>query len=601
MTSVTHTVGFSQVENHLFEVQLRITKPAKQQLLSLPVWIAGSYLIREFSGQLQGLEASQGRSACPVKQRSKNEWVVSTNASTPLVVRFAVYAFDASVRTAFLDQTRGFFNPTSLCLRVAGQTGTTQRLVITKPAQAHCSTWRVSTALKPVAVDARGYGSYTAANYDMLADSPVTLGDFWRGQFTLRGVPHQFVVTGMGSATQAGFDHKRLMADTKRICETEMALWHGASAKATPLPFDRYVFMLHASGNGYGGLEHQFSTALICPRAHLPQLDTANPTAMSPGSPISASDGYTQLLGLISHEYFHTWNVKRMRPSELATIHYDSENYTELLWFFEGFTSYYDDLMLQRAGIISRDTYLELIAKTMNQVAQTPGRLVQSVAQASFDAWVKYYRINENTPNATVSYYTKGSLVALCLDLSLRSASDSHTTLDDLMRSLWVITTGGPMRERDITAALVQLGYPDIAKQLQVWVHSTSALPVASLLSAFGVKQHRTTPTTAQYLGMRVAQTNGLRISHVQRGSAAETAGFASGDEWLAITVGGQTWRVMALDEVTTWLAQCAEVQALVNRDGQIITLDLHMPVTPAAQLHTLHTVDATLLKHWLH
>ena len=591
---VSYTVGFDHVQSHLFHVELRIAKPAKQQLVSLPVWIAGSYLVREFSGQLQSLSATQGRSACVVHQRSKNEWVVSTNAGAALTLRYAVYAFDASVRTAYLDQTRGFFNPTSLCLRVAGHTHAPLQLVINKPAPPSLAAWRVSTALLPQQLDAKGFGSYVAANYDELADSPVTLGDCWRGQFKLRGVVHQFVVTGMGSGANPGFDTKRLLADTKRICEAEMALWHGSGAKATALPFDRYVFMLHASGNGYGGLEHQHSTALICQRADLPRLTT---NGAVPSVPPTAHDGYTQLLGLISHEYFHTWNVKRMRPAELASINYDRENYTELLWFFEGFTSYFDDLLVQRAGLISRDAYLELLTKTINQVAQTPGRLVQSVAQSSFDAWVKYYRINENTPNATVSYYTKGALVALCLDLSLRSVG---STLDQLMRALWTHTNGGPMREQDVVSVLKKMGHADLARQLLSWVHSTHELPVAALLAQFGVQLSASAATTAQQLGVRVQETNGLRISHVQRGSAAEAAGLASGDEWLAVAVNGQTWRVNKLADVLTWVPESGQMQALVNRDGQVLTLALQWPTHLPTQLVQLRVRDQALLRAWL-
>lgn len=591
---VSYTVTVDRVESHLFHVELRIAKPAQQQLLSLPVWIAGSYLVREFSGQLQNLSAVQGRRACVVRQQSKNEWMVSTSGVSPLTVRYAVYAFDPSVRTAYLDHTRGFFNPTSLCLRVAGHTHARQQLVINKPAQDALAAWRVSTALTPQQLDAKGFGSYTAANYDELADSPVTLGDFWRGQFKLRGVVHQFVVTGMGGNANPGFDTRRLLADTKRICEAEMALWHGIGAQATALPFDRYVFMLHASDSGYGGLEHQHSTALICKRADLPRIGNSG---AAPTVPPAASDGYTQLLGLISHEYFHTWNVKRMRPAELASINYDRENYTELLWFFEGFTSYFDDLLVYRAGLISRDTYIELLTKTINQVAQTPGRMVQSVAQSSFDAWVKYYRINENTPNATVSYYTKGALVALCLDLSLRVAG---CTLDQLMRTLWVDTGGGPMREQDVVNALKHMGCADLARRLLSWVHSTDELPVAALLAKFGVQQSASAATTAQQLGVRVSETNGLRISHVQRASAAEAAGLASGDEWLAVAVNGQTWRVNKLADVLTWIPASGEMHALVNRDGQVLTLALQWPQQSAVKLVKLCVGDEALAQTWL-
>jgi len=286
-------------------------------------------------------------------------------------------------------------------------------------------------------------------------DCPFELGPFWSGSFTACGIPHRFVVAG----APPSFDGAKLLADTQAICEAEIRFWHGQERSQkqsrsrktgegqSPIPFKHYVFMLNAVADGYGGLEHKNSTALICKRADLPRLPR---TTLAPTTH-KQPEGYTQLLGLISHEYFHTWNVKRLRPLELATYDYTQENYTELLWFFEGFTSYYDDLLLRRAGLIDNATYLKLLTKTVNGVAQTPGRLVQSVAQASFDAWVKYYRQDENTPNATVSYYTKGSLVGLCLDLSLRA--EGKTSLDAVMRGLWARCQGGPMAEADLLAA----------------------------------------------------------------------------------------------------------------------------------------------------
>ena len=261
------------------------------------------------------------------------------------------------MRTAWLDATRGFFNGTSLCLRAEGHTQSPHALELCSPRARPA--WSVATGLAAVKVNARGFGTYAAVDYDELADSPVELGAFWSGEFKACGVPHRFVVAG---ATPA-FDGARLLADTKKICETSIRFWHGARKP----PHKSYVFMLHATEDSYGGLEHRNSTALICGRRDLPRL----------GEP-KTSDGYTTLLGLISHEYFHTWNVKRLRPAEFARYDYAQENYTRLLWFFEGFTSYYDDLLLRRAGLIDDAGYLKLLNKTLNQVLQTPGRAVQS-------------------------------------------------------------------------------------------------------------------------------------------------------------------------------------------------------------------------------
>ena len=562
---------------HLFAVELEIPRPAARQRLSLPVWIPGSYLVREFAQHLQGLRAECQGQDVAARQLDKNTWEVRTDGQQPLRLRYEVYAFDASVRTAFLDATRGFFNPTSLCLRVHGQEDSAHGLDLVD--NAHTQGWQVATGLPAIKTRRNGFGSYRAADYDELADSPFTLGPFWSGSVKVRGVAHRLVVTGAGP----WFDGERLLRDTQRICEAQVAFWHGQAAAREAPPFTRYVFMLHASGDGYGGLEHRNSTALLCQRADLPRLPEAGTEA---SARLKATDGYTTLLGLISHEYFHTWNVKRLRPREFARYDYDQENYTSLLWFFEGFTSYYDDLFLQRAGLIDHATYLQLLTKSINQVLQTPGRQVQSVAQASFDAWVKYYRVHENTPNATVSYYTKGALVALALDLTLRA--EGGATLDQVMRELWRRCQAGPMAEADLLAALKKVGKRSFAPELAAWVHGTDDLPLAALLQRHGVQWQEDPAPLAQRLGLRVTESDGLVLKTVLRGSAAEAAGLAAGDEWLGVELPsadgaqeGSAWRVRKLDDVALYARGQADITALVARDGRLLRARLHWP--PAA------------------
>ena len=564
MTTVSHapgiryTVQASAVDAHLFDVQLHITKPATDQLLSLPVWIPGSYLVREFAKNLQSLSATQNGQSVPAEQLSKNQWKIACSADAECVISYQVCAYDTSVRTAWLDRRRGFFNGTSLCLRVHGQESQPHDLeLLSSPAT---QGWQVATGLTPAQIDANGFGLYTAAHYDALVDCPVEMGQFWRGSFTAGGVPHEFVVAGAAPS----FDGQRLLADTQKICEAEIAFWH---ADGSQPPMDRYVFMLNVVDDNYGGLEHRNSTALICGRRDLPRKGEAK-----------AGEGYNTLLGLISHEYFHTWNVKRLRPAEFARYDYARENYTELLWFFEGFTSYYDDLLLRRAGLIDDATYLRLITKTINQVLQTPGRKVQTVAQASFDAWVKYYRQDENTPNATVSYYTKGSLVALCLDLKLRQ--EGKTTLDDVMRGLWSRCKAGPMAEADLLAVLEQLAGRPYVRDLQQWVHSTGELPLAELLAAHGVTVKSEPAQLAQRLGLRVAENHSVQIKTVLRGGAAEKAGLAPGDEWLGVQVKGQGWRISKLDDVGFYAGSQKQLTAVVARDGRLLELPLQLPGT---------------------
>jgi predicted metalloprotease with PDZ domain len=313
-----------------------------------------------------------------------------------------------------------------------------------------------------------------------------------------------------------------------------------------------------------------------------------------------APEGYTTLLGLISHEYFHTWNVKRLRPAEFSRFDYANENYTELLWFFEGFTSYYDDLLLHRAALIDQATYLTLLGKTINQVLQTPGREIQSVAQASFDAWVKYYRQDENTANATISYYTKGSLVALCLDLTLRQQAKS--SLDAVMRGLWQRCRGGPMTEADLLGVLEHLSGRSFQKEIALWVHSSAELPLQTLLERQGVSVQQESADLAQRLGLRVSENAGVQVKSVLRGSAAEQAGFAAGDEWLALESGtgkqASSWRLSKLDDVPLYAGAASTIGALVARDKRILKLSLKLPA-PARRC-CLTVRDKKLVEQWL-
>lgn len=574
--SLHYHVELHHLHAHQYRVTLRIATPAAQQLVSLPVWIPGSYLVREFAKNLQELNARQNGQPIAVQQLSKHQWQLDCSANAPVELSYLVNAYDTSVRTAWLDQRRGFFNGTSLLLRVHGQEAQPHQLRISPSAQV--PDWKLATGLSAVEVDAQGFGTYTAGNYDELVDCPVEMGNFWSSSFTARGVPHRFVVAG----APASFDGERLLRDTQKICEAEIDFWGVA-------PHSSYVFMLNVTHDGYGGLEHCNSTALICSRSDLPRQGVDK-----------ASDGYVQLLGLISHEYFHTWNVKRLRPAELVPYNYDQENYTELLWFFEGFTSYYDDLLLRRAGLIDNATYLKLITKTLNQVQQTPGRKVQSVAQSSFDAWVKYYRQDENTANATVSYYTKGALVAMSLDLKLRQ--EGQTTLDAVMRALWQRCQGSAMSEADVLTVLQALTGRSWETELQAWVHVTQELPVTELLAAHGVAADADQPVPAQALGLRVQESHSVLIKQVLRGGLAEQAGMMAGDEWYGIEIGGQGWRLGKLEELAMYAPQgTTSITALVARDRQLLRLTLPLPQASAPlSNYKLRVQDEAAVNRWL-
>ncbi len=545
---------------HHWHVEMTLLRPAVTQRLQLPVWIPGSYMVREFSRHLQDLACSQAGRSCSVTQIDKTTWELHADPDLPLTVSYTVYALDNSVRSAWLDSARGFFNATSVCLIAQGLADHPHTLELL-PALAHPS-WRVATGLCAHRVDRRGFGVYRALDYDELADCPVEMGDFWSAEFDACGVVHRVVVAG----ALPSFDRERLLRDTQKICETAIRFWHGVAAGAADVPFAHYTFLLNAVDDNYGGLEHRNSTALIAARRDLPRL----------GEP-KTSEGYTTLLGLISHEYFHTWNVKRLRPVEFTRYDYARENYTDLLWFFEGFTSYYDDLLLRRAGLLDDTAYVRLLNKTINQVLQAPGRTVQSVAQASFDAWVKYYRQDENTPNATISYYQKGALVALCIDLTLRQQGSG--TLDDAMCGLWQRCQGGPMQEADVLAVLQALSGRSWAKEIKAWVHGTRELPLRPLLESQGVQVYDDAAQPAQRLGLRVTETAGvLRIKTVLQGGAAQRAGLCAGDEWLGVELPSGGWRIHKLDDLGAVLGPARRCVALISRDKQLLRLPLALP-----------------------
>ena len=565
-TPIHYHVEIADAHAHQWRVTLTLPRPAPRQRLSLPVWIPGSYLVREFARHLSALEASQGGHPVALTQLDKTTWQAECAGGAALVVSHLVYAYDPSVRAAFLDAERGFFNGTSLCLRAEGREAEPHALTLGALPRG----WQVATAMPAQPGRAR---AWIAGDYDELVDHPFMLGRFWRGAFEACGVPHEFVVVG----AWPGLDGERLLADTQKVCEAQIALWHGRRRRVAQreLPFARYVVMLHATEEGWGGLEHRASTALIAARRDLPRRHA------EPGA--TAGDGYVNLLGLISHEYFHAWNVKRLRPAELARPDYARENHTPLLWFFEGFTSYYDDLALVRARLIDEPRYLKLLAKAVNAVADTPGRRVQSVAQASFDAWTKYYRPDENTPNATVNYYTKGALVALALDLALRGGG--HGSLDELLRRLWHSSGGGPLTQDDIVAAVRAQAGDALAVELLRWVHGTDELPLAPLLALVGLALTPQTaaPGLAAALGLRLAESplSGVQVKTVLRGSAAERAGVAAGDELLA----ADGWRLRRLDDAQGWLAPGAAFELLLAREQRIVRIRVQPPAQP---LHAL-------------
>ncbi|MCC6534967.1 MAG: M61 family metallopeptidase [Burkholderiales bacterium] len=531
---VRYHIRPSHPEAHLFGVDLEVREPDPAgQILSLPAWIPGSYMVREFARNIVRIDARCGRQRIALEKIDKHTWRAAA-CSGALSLRYEVYAWDHSVRGAHLDTGHGFFNGTSVFLRVHGHEDAACLVEIVRPEGRAYRHWRVATAMASAGAGADGFGSYRAQDYDELIDHPVEMGTFSLVTFNARGVAHDIAITGRHDC-----DMKRLARDLKRMVEAHMSLFGG------PPPVERYVFLVSAVGEGYGGLEHRASTALMCSRYDLPRARVAR-----------QDERYFTFLGLASHEYFHTWNVKRIKPAAFTPYDLARENYTRLLWAFEGITSYYDDLALARSGLMSRQQYLRCLARTMTAVERGSGRRKQSVSESSFDAWIKYYRQDENAPNAIVSYYAKGSLIALALDLTLRKATRGRRSLDDLMRALWRDFGDGRrgVAETEIEAMAERIAGVPLARFFERALRSTEDMKLAGLLRDFGVRTHlgraqstsdrggtpaaRNPATAAQraVLGARIDSSGAeVKLGQVFDGGAAQAAGLAAGDVLVAI------------------------------------------------------------------
>ena len=415
---IRYSIRPSNPYAHLYSVTLEIANPAPDvQLLRMPAWIPGSYMIREFAKNVVEIHAqdTEGK-ALEITKKDKSTWMLTTAGSTGVRITYSVYAWDLSVRSAHLDQTHAYFNGTSVFLEVVGQHESPCEVEILNADIPEATHWKVATTLAEAGAERYGFGKYSANNYDDLIDHPVEIADFTIGHFTACGVPHELVLSGKHYA-----DVARICDDLKKICE------HHIQFYGEPAPMERYLFITWVVGNGYGGLEHRSSTSLICKRDDLPSVNSSE----------QVSEDYQNFLGLCSHEYFHTWNVKRIKPSVYIPYDLSQETHSELLWAFEGITSYYDDLGVLRSGLISTEQYLKTLARTYTRVHRAEGRFKQSVVASSFDTWTKFYKQDENAVNAIVNYYTKGALSILAIDLKIRSLTQHKKSFNKLKNPLY--------------------------------------------------------------------------------------------------------------------------------------------------------------------
>ncbi|MGQ4646652.1 M61 family metallopeptidase [Lyngbya aestuarii] len=503
--AIYYQVTMPEPQSHLFEVTLQVRDWQEPLLdLRMPVWTPGSYLVREYAKHVQDFcVADEREQSLSWSKLGKNRWQIDTADASNITVRYRVFANELTVRTNHLDASHGYFNGAALFFLLQGHQQKPIRVTIVPPQPG----WQVTTPLPPVPREAN---TFLAADFDTLIDSPFEIGHQRLYDFEVLGKSHQLAIWGEGNA-----DPERIIEDTKKIIEVEAQLYGG-------LPYDQYLFLLHLSSHGFGGLEHKNSCSLNYPRFGF-----------------RSKDKYNRFVQLVAHEFFHLWNVKRIRPKALEKFDYEQENYTTSLWFCEGATSYYDLLIPLRAKIYDHKTFLDSLSKEITKLQTTPGRKVQPVSEASFDAWIKLYRRDANSDNCQISYYLKGEMVSLLLDLLIRERHRNQRSLDDVMRQMWRLFGKKEIgyTPEQLRSAIESVANVDLSKFFELYVNGTAELPFNEYLEPFGLQLNEIQEEEPiPYLGINVSTENGQDlIKFVETGSPAGVAGVDTGDLLLAI------------------------------------------------------------------
>lgn len=523
-TKIAFTVSMSKPHTHLLEVEMRLKEigGANGADLVFPVWTPGSYMIREHARHLQDFAANNAAGEPLTWSKiDKNTWHVDTRGATEWRVTYRVYANELTVRTNELNSEHAFWNNPALLMYPQGSIKEPSTLQVIAP-----EPWRVATGL-PAVPGVRN--TFRAENFDVLYDSPVEVGNFKTISFDVKGIPHRIVIDGEGN-----YDPERVRADVKKIVETQVELMGGE------IPYRDYTFILHLRTNAGGGLEHANSTALGYPRFGFGAARSGDVTSAAPTAQPSRS--YRGFLSLVAHEFFHLWNVKRVRPDALGPFDYSKENYTKLLWVAEGLTDYYARVTLRRAGLISESDFLRETASAIQELQETPGRLVQSAEESSFDAWIKYYRPDENSVNSQVSYYDKGAIVGMLLDLEIRKRSNGSKSLDDVLRHLY---TEFYKKDRNYTPEDFQrvaelMAGSSLEQFFADYVRGKKELDYNATLSAAGLRLDTTgaaagAPPDRPFFGADLTQEGDrVLVRRVYAGSPAYEQGLNAGDQIIA-------------------------------------------------------------------
>ncbi|MES3018357.1 MAG: PDZ domain-containing protein [Bacteroidota bacterium] len=576
---VTFKVSFLEPNAHYADIEMEISGLKQDELnLKMPVWTPGSYLIREFAKNVEGFQV-HGSSGSPLSfnKINKNTWRINTLKNSTIRVNYRVYSFEISVRTSFVDDSHAFLSPAGLFLYPEGKLKLPSTVTVVP-----YKTWsKISTGLEKHPSQAN---TYTAADFDILYDSPIEVGNQDIFEFTAAGVNHEIAMYGGGN-----YDKEVLKRDIAKIVHEQTKVF-GVN------PNKRYVFIVHNFNSGGGGLEHLNSTVLGATR-----------------NAYNTQAGLLRFLGLVSHEYFHLWNVKRLRPIALGPFNYDEENYTSNLWIAEGFTAYYQDIFTQRAGLQSPERFVANLATSISSVENQPGNRIQSVSDASFDAWIKQYRPNENSPNSTVSYYSKGSLIALIMDLEIINSTQGKAGLDEVMKAMYdeyYVKRKRGYTDSEFKAMAEKIAGHSLTNIYDEYINDVKTIDYNKYLNYAGLSLiNDAAQSNEPYLGIATSLREGkVIITQVARGSGAWNNGLNVNDEILSIdnyvinkTSAGNT-------EMLKYIAGRGvgeKARVSIVRDGQDKVIEVSLDKNPAVKynispIEGASAAQMAVRKRWL-
>lgn len=546
--TIAYQLRMPKPQNHYFEVEMTLSDFKEKELnLKLPVWAPGSYLVREFSKNLNLVKAyDENGKEIQVVKKTKNTWTVKSNGEKKIKVKYEVYSFELSVRTSFLDLTHGFVSGSGVFMYVDGYKDKSGSLEIVK----HPTFSTITTALPKAKMSIAKDGSETFefSNYDQLVDCPIEIGNHVVFDFTAAGVKHTVAMYGEGN-----YDIATLKKDMAKVVQAATDVF-GVN------PNKEYVFIIHNVVDGQGGLEHTNSTTLSVNRWTYQGAE------------------YTGFLSLVAHEYFHLWNVKRVRPIELGPFDYDQENYTSLLWVMEGFTSYYEKLILVRAGFMGKEDFLNKLQGSINYVEGSVGTRVQPVAHASFDAWIKAYRPTENSANTSMTYYSRGSVIASIIDILIIDNSKGKQCLDHFFQHLYkkyFIEMNRGFSETEFKAELEKFVGKNLDEFYKKYIDGTEILPYAEVFDKVGISVVDNTSFKPSF-GATVREEGGkVMVKNVRAGSSAEEAGISVGDE----IVGCNSYRVdqAMLEAMMSGLGTAETADLLIAREEKLFSVKVRM------------------------